>query len=183
MATTYTTSAIMIAPANAKIMHYLMNNTGSGLVLKVYKIGVLNSTISVQTGVYTELQVRRLTAITAGTAIKPVRHGQFRSRFELPSQVISGTLGTSPSYDATYAPTNGIFMKVFVSPDESSAGPALATLEELNNLPDWNIIWNVGYNDSVLEPIVLRAGYGLCILCNTSTTVGDLSSFMVFTAE
>lgn len=172
MASTYTLGAVGVAFALNKAMLGVYNGVGSGKVLKVYRVWALNNGVAAVTGVMTNLELRRLTSGSGGSAITPMKHDSTSLSF--PAQIVVSTGMT--------VVTSDLFRRVAWSNDEAAAN-ATATMDELETIPALTCLWDVGYNDLNVEPIVCREGYG-CALINTgNTAVGTLDVFMEVTME
>ena len=74
MAQTYTAAGIGVAFGNNKSMLGIFNGVGSGRVVRVYRVWVLNNQTAAVTGVLTTWTLRKTSAQSAGTAITPTKH-------------------------------------------------------------------------------------------------------------
>lgn len=74
----------------------------------------------------------------------------------------------------------GIFRRVAWSSDESTIQVGDVDSLESNYL--WCSLWDSGNNDASIEPIVLRAGFGLSVQ-NVGMAIGTADVFMEFTIE
>lgn len=74
----------------------------------------------------------------------------------------------------------GIFRRMCWSSDEPTI--QVGDIDSLENNSMWMMLWDCGYNDANIEPIVLRAGYGLSIQ-NNGMAVGTVDCFMELTIE
>lgn len=70
-----------------------------------------------------------------------------------------------------------LLRRIIWSNDEPTANVA-ATLDELETLVPLCCIFEAGYNDPNVEPIVLREGYGLAIVNVGNTAVGVCDCFI-----
>lgn len=151
MANTWTAWAQGIAFAAGKNMVSILN--GGARVLRVRRIGFINNQTAAVTGVITAGEIRRYTGagISGHTPITPVSHDTSNSAL---SSVTVGTLGTP-----TGTPT--VIRRYTWSSDEPAF--SAATSDEWECLIPLNIIWDAGYGDANVQPLVLRASEMLTI--------------------
>jgi len=170
MAATFTLAAVGATFANGKHMASLFNGSGSGRVLRVYRVWLLNNQVASVTGVLTTLALRRTSAQSGGTSITPTKHDTAST--SLPAQVLSAT-------GATVTNTGDVQLRTIVwSNDEPVAGGASS--DELKCLAPLNCIWD-STGDSNIEPITLREGQGVTLHHSGTTAVGLCDVFFEFT--
>lgn len=170
MAQTYTAAAIGTAFGNNKSMLAIFNGSGSGRIIRVYRVWVLNNQTAAVTGVLTTWTLRRSSAQSAGTAITPTKHDTTSE--SMPAQVAIAT-------GATVTQTSDVAFRAWVwSNDEPAASSA--TSDELECLIPLNCVWD-STGDSNIEPIVLRETQGLDVRHSGSSAVGIADIFMEFT--
>lgn len=151
-------------------------NTGSSNVVRIYRIWMTSfSTAAVTGGMGTYVLDRFTGAPGGGAAVTPIKHNTASAAVPAGITVLNGntaiTIGSVVSA--------GI-LKVFSrSNDEVSA--ASLTMEELQLIPSLNLIWDGGYGDSNVEPIVLRTGgEGLrCYSLNAGTFGASTVDFII----
>lgn len=170
MAQTYTLSATGITLAANKALLGVFNGSGSGRIVRVYRVWCLNNQVTAVTGVSGVLELRRITTGSGGTAITPVKHDSNNESF--PAQVVSAS-----NMSVT---TSSLMIRSFWSSDEPQAG--VISLDEIQTIPAMNLIWDVGYSGTNVEPIVLREGFGLALM-NITSTVGIADVFFEVTME
>lgn len=171
MAQTYTAGYAGITFAANKSMLSIFNGSGSGRVVRVYRIWVLNNQTAAVTGVLTTFRIERTSAQSGGTAITPVKHDTTNET--LPSQIVVATGAT-----ITAAGT----LRTFVwSNDEPAVGTG--TWDEFETMIPLCCVWDSGYGDSNVQPITLREGEGLSVTHTGSTTVGNVDIWMEFTVS
>lgn len=170
MAATHTLSVIGATFANAKHMASLFNGSGSGRVLRVFRIWILNNQTAAVTGVLTTFSLRRSTSQSGGTAVVSVKHDSASSN--LPAQVLSATGAT-----VNNAAVNDL-RKWMWSNDEPAVSSAVS--DELECLIPLNCIWD-STGDDRIEPIVLRETEGLTVQHTGSSAVGLCDIFIEFT--
>ncbi len=170
MAATFTAGAIGATFGNNKSMYGLFNGSGSGRILRVYRVWVLNNQTSGVTGVLTTWTLRKTSAQSGGTSITPTKHDSSSST--LPAQVLSATGGTVTL-------TSDVALRAWMwSNDEPAA--STGTSDEFECLVPLNCVWD-STGDSNIEPIVLREGQGISVHHSGSTTVGVVDVFVEFT--
>jgi hypothetical protein len=172
MAATYTLSAVGISFALNKTLLAIFNGVGSGNIVKVYRVWALNNGVTAVTGVVTNLELRRITTGSGGTAITPIKHDTTSAT--LPAQIVVATNAS--------VTTSDLFRRVIWSNDEAAAN-ATASFDELETIPALSTIWDVGYTDTTVEPIVLREGFGLALINTGNTAVGSIDVFFEVTVE
>lgn len=159
MAQTYTAAFLAVAFGNNKSMGAIFNGAGSGRVIRVKRIWVLNNQTAAVTGVLTTFALRRSSAQTAGTAVTPTKHDTASEN--MPAQVAVAT-------GATVTLTADLALRQWVwSNDEPSA--STGTSDEFECLIPLNCVWDAATGDADLEPIVLRAGEGIDVRHSGST--------------
>lgn len=172
MAATFRAVQTGITFASSKHMLSLFNGASSGVVLRAYRIWLLNNQTTAVTGVYTTLEVRRSTAQSGGTSVTPVKLDT--SSASLPAQVVCahGATVTAAAADT--------FVRVGWSNDEPATGTG--TVDELEAVPALMEILSAGIGSSDLEPVVLREGFGITVFHPGSTAVGNMDVIIEFTS-
>ncbi len=171
MANRYTAAAIGIPYLPFKSMMAIYNGTGSGKILKIWKIWILNNQSVAVNGVLTQFQILRITSLSGGNPITPTKHNS--SLPSIPTEVLAST-------GATVA-TSDLIERIYFSADEP-----VATAGNNNN---WGIIPNmdiykVDDRQSLVEPIVCREGFGITVThIDGSFSVGAVDIFLEFTIE
>jgi hypothetical protein len=172
MAATYTITAQNVAFAANKSMISIFNGSGSGKVIRVYRIWALNNQLVAVTGVLTNLEIRRITASSGGTDLASLVAKHDSTSAAIPAEVLIST-------NATVTPSV-LYRRVIWSTDEPAAN-ATVTMDELQTLVPLACIWSLGYADSSTDPITLREGYGVTVM-NTGGATGQADFIMEFTA-
>jgi hypothetical protein len=169
MATTYTAISNFTSFAANKTMLGLWNGTGSGQVLRLYRIWLLNNQVVPVTGVLTHIELRRISAGSGGVAITPTIHDTTGTA--LHANVLCST-------NMTVTPTD-IFKRIVWSTDEPAAN-ATCTMDEFECVPIFTCIWEVGYRDPNTEPLTIRENSGIA-LTNIGAIVGTVDVMFQFT--
>jgi hypothetical protein len=168
MAQTYTLSAAGVTLAANKVILGAFNGTGSGRILRIYRVWALNNQVTAVAGVVNTIELRRITTGSGGVAITPLKHDSTNESF--PAQIVVSTNMSATQTD--------LMARAFWSSDEPAAGAI--TNDELQTMPAMNLIWDVSYNDSNIEPMVCREGFGLALV-NITSTVGIADVFFEVT--
>jgi hypothetical protein len=172
VAKTYTAAAIGIAFASNKSLLGLYNAHASRKV-RVYRAWTLNNQTTAVTGVLTALALRKISALSGGTALTPVAHDTGNTSIDLTSV----TCNTNGSFTNTLEAQ----LRTWVwSTDEPAVSSG--TSDEFQCLVPLNCIWD-STGDSNIEPITLNTNEGVHILQPGSNAVGILDLFLEFTVS
>jgi hypothetical protein len=160
------------AYANTKSMIHLYNNQNSSRILRVYRVYNFNNFITAANGPYNPMQIRKLSNINSatGTAITPTAYDTNNTALNT-IEISAGTNSTTPLYSS-------ILRRFLYSTDEPTGQGS--SIDEFEILVPFAEVWNSGYGDSNIEPIVCRAGQGLD-LYNVSGTNGTAGCEIEFT--
>lgn len=177
MTASYTINAQAVSWAAGKNMLALVNHTGSGVVVDVYRIWAT----SLQTGAVgggtalLELwQCDSVASYTGGSAQTFVKHDT--SSAAVPSQVIANA-GTSTAL------TKNTRVRRYTRYTEEFAVSDTA-MEALGFHFRLNALWDAGYGDTNIQPFRLREGQGLVLFTPASgggTYVGSTDITMEMT--
>ena len=173
MAQTFTAYYPNIVFAASKNMAAIINQHATELI-KIRRIGLLNTQVAAVTGVACQLDVRLYTgsvSLAGSTNIIPTAHDTTNT---LP---ISGFYQHAGTVAGTLV---GTFRRVFWSSDEPAI--STATSDELECFVPFNIIFDAGYADTNIQPLVLRQDQMLSIF-NTQGAAGQLDIWIEFTKE
>lgn len=171
MAQTYTAGFLAVAFGNNKSMAALFNGSGSGRIIRVKRIWILNNQTTGVTGVLTTFALKRSSAQSAGTAVTPTKHDT--NSENMPAQVAIAT-------GATVTQTSDVAYRQWVwSNDEPAASSG--TSDEFECLVPLNCVFDAATGDTDIEPITLREGQGLDVRHTGSSAVGVCDIFVEFT--
>lgn len=176
MADTFTAFYPAVTFAASKNMGAVLNSHATQL-LKIYRIGVINSQTAAVTGVVCQLEVQLYTAgtpgLTAPTTVTPVPHDSTNTA------PTSATFG----YAGTIAGTAQRLRRVFWSSDEAAI--STGTLDELQTLVPLNILFDSGYGDANVQPLTLRGQVSsndqMAMVFNATGAAGLLDTWIEFT--
>jgi len=169
MAATWRATSGAVAYANAKDMLNVFNGTSSTRIIRAYRAYWFNNGTAAVTGVITTAQCRRITAASVGTAVTPVKHDTNSSA--LNANTTCGTNQTVTGSD--------IFRRfLFVNEEPVVGGTTQANWLTLIPFAE---VWNAGYTDTNVEPIVCRATQGFELFHSGSSVVGTADLEIEFT--
>lgn len=175
MAATFTLYATNIAWTNSATNKItLFNGAGSGVVLRIYRMWVVNAQTAAATGVLSTFDIRRVTAASALTTTNftAVKHDTASSN--LPAQVIFGSGGTITQTD--------ILRRISYNSDEPAVGTA-AVIEDYWSFWPMANIWDAGYGDNGvgIEPLTAREGQGFTIFAQAYSNAAAADFCFEFT--
>lgn len=173
MAQTFTAYYPAVAFAANKNMAGIINGHASE-ILKIRRIGLLNTQTAAVTGVICQLEVRLYTgtpSLAGNTGVTPTSHDSTNSA---PTTATYGHAGTVAGTLA------GTFRRVFWSSDEPAI--STATSDELECFVPFNIIFDAGYGDTNVQPLTLRQNE-MVLVFNTTGAAGTLDTWIEFTKE
>ena len=172
MANTWRSTYQAIAYAATKHMIDVFNASGSARYIRVYRVYAFNGHTTAVTGVVSAMQIRRIgTSVSSGTTITPIAHNTANS--SLNANTTSGTGRTT---------TLGSLFRQFLWQNEEVIVTTL-NFQALQCLVPYAEVWNAGYGDTNVEPIMCRSGQneGVSLYNVTSTTVGSVDAEIEFT--
>jgi len=170
MAKTYTAATLGAAFASNKSMLALFNAHASRKV-KLYRVWLLNNQTTAVTGVVTTMLLRKISALSAGTAVTPVAHDSANATVDLTSV----TCNTGGTFTNT---ADAAFRQILWSGDEPAVSSA--TSDEFQCLVPLNCIWD-STGDSNIEPLVMNTTEGWHVVQPGANAVGVLDVFFEFT--
>lgn len=141
-------------------------NTGAGTVVKVKKLFLINAALTAVTGVGVQFDIRRISSITAGTAVTPN-----------PADTNDGAIANFTCVHSPTAVTAGVLLySWYGNNDEVGATNAFptATIQSLISLQP---------EGAEIKELNLNNGEGMCVQLITSTTVGSYGVLAVLTKE
>ena len=172
MAKTYTAYATGIAFASNKSLLGLFNAHATRKV-KIYRVWALNNQTTAVTGVLTSMLLRKISALSAGTAVTPVQHDTGNATVDLTSVTcVTGGTFTNTADNA--------LRQIMWSGDEPAVSSA--TSDELQCIVPLMCIWD-STGDSNIEPLVLNTGEGVHLTQPGANAVGILDVAFEFTVS
>ena len=164
---TYYALADAVAFAANKQMISIYNAAGSGKLIVLKKLYLINIQLTTVTGVAVRQDIKRFTAVhTAGTAVTPVPCDSTNPA--LPA-------GVTVKTGATVTDVTLLFPLTFAN-DEVGATQAFPSVQLQAGI-NWFI------EGSEVQEIRLREGEGLTVKNITSTVVGSFAYMLVFTVD
>lgn len=172
MANTWRATSQGVAYASNKAMLDVFNASSSARYIRVYRAYMFNNGTSAITGVLLNITVRRSsTSASAGTTVTPVAHSSGYSALD-----VNTTAGTGRTT------TDGSLLRQLLYQNDE---PAVTTLDmdALLTLVPFAEIWNAGYGDTNVEPVLCRSGQneGFVIRSPGATAVGSADLEIEFT--
>jgi hypothetical protein len=159
MADTFTAAISAATTWTASRQMAVLVNTGSSAV-RVTRIWAYNTGIATVTTATSIHQLWRGTVIGAtvsgGTAFIPIRHNP--SGTASLTGILCMTLPTAGNGELT---KTGLLGQYIQAQDEMTV--TTTQLEDLQALKPLTLIWDAGYKDANVEPIVLRTNQGICL--------------------
>ena len=156
MAATYTVTAQGVALPTTAAAKTLLSvfNLDATQKLNITRVWVQNTGIAAVTPAYQVLSLGRHTTdqTTGATTVTPLKHDTNSSN------LTNATAKHSPTTSVTLIDT---FRQISWSGDEFATG--VAKIENLQTLPQFALIWESGYGDTNIEPIVLNQNEGLAV--------------------
>lgn len=148
-------------------------NAGAN-VLRIRRVGMLNYQTAAVTGVICsgELRHYNTTFSWTPTAVSPVKHDSGNAALTSVTCGYGGSPSTSGATD--------VLRRIIWSSDEPAA--STATSDEWECLVPLNIIWDAGYGDSNVQPLVVRQNEGFTYY-NTAGAAGIVDIWIEFTDE
>jgi hypothetical protein len=145
---------------------------GGAKVLRIYRIGFINNQTTGVSGVICAGEIRKYTGAgySGQTSVTPIAHDTGAS---------AGLTSVTAGHSGTPTGTPLVMRRYTWSSDEPAA--STATSDEWECLIPLNIVWDVGYGDSTVQPLTLRQNESL-IIWNVTGAVGLLDCWIEFTS-
>ena len=171
MAQTWTAYFSGIAFAATKNMAAVLNGHATELI-KIRRIGLLNSQTAGVTGVLCSIEIRKYTgaSLTSPTAVTPTTHDSTNTGPTTITVGHAGTIGGTPF----------TLRRIFWSSDKAAI--STATSDELETYVPLNIVFDAGYGDSNVQPLTLRQNE-MAMVYNVSGAAGLLDVWIEYTKE
>lgn len=169
----YTLAAIGATIRFNKSLIALFNATGSGKVLRIYKIWTLNNQSVAVTSLQILMELRKISAISGGGALTPLKHNTDVPT--LPSTIVAAEGATTTN--------SSLLRRLIWSADEPLV--SASTIDEFELNPNFTKMYylNINNNGQGIEPITLREGEGITLNNTINTSAGQLDIFIEFTAD
>ena len=157
--------------SGAKDIIDVFNLAGSTRIVKIYRAWHVNSVVAAITATttYTVLQVRRTNSIAGGSGLTPVSHDSANG-------ALSGSIDAGTNSTLGF-PANSILRQYVMSNDNASPNVDLG-IDAWQAMIQMQEIWNSGYGESNVQPIVCRAEEGFALYQTAAITmsVGSMVS-------
>lgn len=175
MAQTYTISTNQQL-GNNKTLLTIFNGSGSGRIIRVYKIWCLHNPFAAATSTLTKIHIIRTTANSSGTDIKSSLVKHQTANENMPSQV-------AIKHSSTDTTSGDPIRQVTWSVNTPASIGIQNTIGEWQSVYSLSRVFEAGYYNSTLEPIVLREDQGIVIKQPGTNTNGFVESIIEFTME
>jgi len=152
-----------VALAQNKHLFSIYNDAGSGYLIRIPRLSIVNMSLTAITGVGVELDFMRATSQSSGTVITPQKADTADANLAAGIHIATG---------ATIA-EGAVMWPVTINNDEIALTGNPAPLSEFNLIPR-------GFD---IKPLCIRPGEGISIKQITNTTVGLWSVLAVITVE
>lgn len=134
---------------------FKLYNTHATMKLNVTRIWMQNSAVAAVTGVFQTISLGRYTTdqTTGLTAVTPVQHDTL-------------ALTNALSISCGYAPTTSVTLVDVLHQMPWSGDEfvnSAAKVENLLGMPVFSLLWDSGYGDSNVEPLVLNTNQGVAV--------------------
>lgn len=170
MAETYTAYTAGVTFANGKSFMGIFNGVGSGKVIRLYRMLMLNNQVNAITGDITTFEVWTVSAFSGGSDMTVTKHD---------STNLAINANVLVQYGATTF-TEVVRLRRFVWQDEEPASDGATGREWECIVPLCEVI-RLGYRDPDGSPIVLREGEGVHLRHMGTMAVGVADVSMEFT--
>lgn len=164
---TYYALADAVTCAQNKQVISILNDTGSGKVVALKKLFIINTQLSTVTGVALRSDVKRATAHSGGTVVTPASADSANPA--IPAQITVRTAATSVTESTLLFPLT-------YTNDELGATQAFPTAQLMAGL-------NWFPEGAEVQEVRLREGEGLTIKQITNSSVGQFAWLLVFTVD
>ena len=164
---TYYALADAVTCAQNKQVISILNDTGSGKVVALKKLFIINTQLSNVTGVALRSDVKRATAHSGGTVVTPASADSANPA--IPAQITVRTAATSVTESTLLFPLT-------YTNDEVGATQAFPTAQLMAGL-------NWFPEGAEVQEVRLREGEGLTIKQITNSSVGQFAWLIVFTVD
>lgn len=175
MADTYTISSYQQMGVDKTLLS-IFNPVASGKIVKVYRFWHLNhANVSDFASAYYKILFSKISSATGGSDVSglAVRH-------LLSSPTISGiTILTS----STIVATATIRQICYASGTSATAIAAVYTINQIQGIAPLARVWECGYYNTILQPIVLREGEGVAVHKLGAGIFGFSETVIEFTIE
>ena len=165
---TFVVQALGAAIGNGKSMLSLLNADGSGVVLRLQRLFVINTQNAGVTGINADFRLFRATGHSAGTALTPQAHD---TNDTLSGSITARTGGTIAGESASY------LYRWLWGTDEWSTGPSDADSAD-HAAQSLNPIYQAAPGE---RPITLRPGEGLTLKQTVNSVAGTFDIIAIFT--
>lgn len=167
---TFSVFSSAVAIANNKSMLSILNASGSGVVVKLREVKIVNAQNTAVTGVVAQFNLLRMTGHSAGTSLTAL---PMDSQDSISGSVTLRTGGTITGE------SSNIINSIKYSSDEWGVGAQ--DVESGDHI--MQVFGNLIEQKPGCKPLTLREGEGLTIKQVTNSSIGSFDLILVFTQE
>lgn len=161
----------------AKHMFDIFNSSSSARYIRVYRIWTFNTSATTVTGVLTQLQIKFINTNSGGSTLTPIPHVSSNSSLDANTTCGYGRVCSSP--------TDNLLRQYLWSNVNTTISSQKLTMvqQNLECMVPFALAWDLGYGDSTIKPITLRASNneGVSVYHPGLSTVGFLDIEAEFT--
>jgi hypothetical protein len=167
---TFSAIAEAIDIANGKSMISLLNDSGSGVTIKITKMYLINTRTTATTGVIAEFQLRRFTGHSGGTLITTDAYDT--------NDVLNGSVTVRTGATIAGEVTRDLRRWLWSSDEWGTGSTDVESDDHVNQslVPSFE-------QSMICKPLVLNSGQGLHIRQNTNSNNGTFDLVIEFTQE
>ena len=170
MADTYSAYAAGVTFDVGKSFLGIFNGVGSGKVIRVYRMWMLNNQTGAIAGDFTSFEIWTLSAMSGGSDATVTKHDS--SNASLHTSVLV-------KYGASAFTETSRIRKFMWCNDEATQGTLVA--DDWETFVPLCLIGRWGYGSTAKSPLVLREGQGLHLKHNGTMAIGNADVFLEFT--
>lgn len=171
MPNTYTVYTRGESLATNKSILAIWNPTSSGKVIRVYRIGLFNHNTISFSGSTSQMSIYTISSCSGGASKSFMSH-------DTNNPSIPGETGILATSGGTVSDST-LLRRVFWSNDEAVANDS--TSSGWQGLPILLTLWDVGYENTNIQPLTLTENTGIHIKCTATTTAGSISVWIEMT--
>lgn len=172
MADTFTATATGVIAAASKTALALWN-TDASKVVRIYRVWALNNQTAIVTGLGTlYLELHRISACSSGRST----HNIITSHTTSATSLVAGV---QAFYDGPTVTKTSLFRRIWWGGSDERQSNVTPTIDELMGLNPYTLLWEIGYNDTVLEPLTLRQNEGLSVSWGSTASPTGTADFII----
>jgi hypothetical protein len=173
MADTYTATITGIIAAASKTGLAIWN-TDASKVVRIYRAWVLNNQTANVTGLGTLwFELHRITACSSG------RSGQQIITSHMSSAASGLSTTVNAFFDGPTVTKTSLLRRCWWGGSDEKVANVAPTIDEVMSLNPYTKLWDSGFNDTVVEPLVLRQNEGFSISWGGTASPTGTADFII----